>query len=372
MLCRIEINEEALINNYRVFQTKVGQSVVIPVLKSNAYGHGLKESWTILKKESPPWIAVNYIAEAEVLRSLGFRGRLLVVGPAVENGFAKADTLELDLVVGNMELLRIWATSPGKCRVHVKIDTGMSRQGILPENVDEIVEYFKNSKVVPTGVCTHFANVEDVTDQSYALLQMSSFETALAKFHSAGFNVLRHAASSASSLIMESSLFDLTRVGVSLYGVWPSKLTKVSYLQLHSNVVDLQPVLTWKTEITTLKKVHAGQYIGYGCTFRANREMDVAVLPVGYNEGYPRIAGEGQAYVLIKGERCPIVGRICMNMMMVDVSHNAKNLRLGEEVILIGTSGNETVSASDLANWSKTIHYEIFTKLHPDIPRVIV
>jgi len=373
MLCRIEINENALINNYRAFQTKTGKSIVVPVLKSNAYGHGLKETWSILKKESPPWIAVNYVTEAEVLRNLGYSGRLLVVGPAVESGFVKADALELDLVVGNMELLKTWANNSGKCRVHVKIETGMSRQGILPEDVDEALAYFIEKKVTPTGVCTHFANVEDVTDQSYALHQMSGFEAAILKFHAAGFSkVIKHAASSASSLIMDSSLFDLARVGISLYGVWPSKLTKVSYLQLNANLAALLPVLEWKTEITTLKKVHAGQYIGYGCTFRANREMDIAVLPVGYNEGYPRIAGESPAYVLIRGERCPIVGRICMNMMMVDVTHTSKNLHVGDEVVLIGRSGEETVSAGDLANWAKTIHYEVFTKLHPDIPRCIV
>jgi alanine racemase len=194
----------------------------------------------------------------------------------------------------------------------------------------------------------------------------------VSKFESAGMKVIRHAASSASSLLMKSSHFELVRLGISLYGVWPSQLTKVSYLQLNAKVAALKPVLSWKTEITTLKKVHAGQYIGYGCTFRANREMDIAVLPVGYNEGYPRLAGEGSAYVLIRGERCPIVGRICMNMMMVDVTHTSANLKLGDEVVLIGRCAEETISASDLGNWSKTIHYEIFTKLHPDIPRIVV
>jgi alanine racemase len=185
-------------------------------------------------------------------------------------------------------------------------------------------------------------------------------------------NPLRHAASSASSLLMRDSHFDLVRLGISLYGVWPSPMTKVSYLQLNSKVADLKPVLSWKTEITTLKKVHAGQYIGYGCTYRANHEMDIAVLPVGYNEGYPRIAGESPAYVLIKGQRCPIVGRICMNMMMVDVTHVSKKLIIGDEVVLIGPSGDETVSAADIATWSKTIHYELFSKLHPAIPRHVV
>lgn len=374
MLCRIELSAKALINNFRVFRDIAagGGATVVPVLKSNAYGHGLKECWSILAKENPTWISVNYVSEAEELRQLGFKGRILVVGPAVVAELKSALALDLDIVIGNTSLLDAYLAQGSACRIHVKVDTGMSRQGFLPEEIDEVIVRLQQAGISATGVCTHFANVEDVTDQSYALYQLKAFEGAVAKFKAAGMPVLRHAASSASSLLMKDSLFDLARVGISLYGVWPSKLTKVSFLQLNAKVADLMPVLSWKTEITTLKSVHAGQYIGYGCTFRANREMKIAVLPVGYNEGYPRIAGEGSAYVLIKGERCPIVGRICMNMMMADVSHVSKALALGDEVVLIGSSEDETVSAGDLASWSKTIHYETFTKLHPAIPKVVV
>lgn len=372
MLCRIEIDAAALRNNFRAFRTIAGTSVIVPVLKSNAYGHGLKEVWSVLAGEKPAWIAVNYIEEAESLRQLGFTGRLLVVGPSVVRNLSRAGELDLDLVVSNRDIIEQVSVQAKKCRLHIKVDTGMSRQGFLPEQVEDILQLCRQHQVVPAGLCTHFANVEDVTDQSYALHQMAAFQQAVKQCGEAGLKVIKHAASSASSLIMPSSLFDLVRLGISLYGVWPSPLTRVSYLQLNANVASLLPVLAWKTEITTIKKVHAGQYIGYGCTFRANREMDIAVLPVGYSEGYPRLAGEGSAYVLIRGERCPIVGRICMNMMMVDVTHTSKNLQIGDEVVLIGKSGDETVSASDIGTWSKTIHYEIFTKLHPDIPRVIV
>lgn len=372
MLCRIEIDAAALKNNFREFKKIAGTSVVVPVLKSNAYGHGLKEVWSALASEKPAWLAVNYVEEAASLRQLGFAGRILVVGPAVVAELARAGALDLDMVVGTADVIGQLAAQVKKVRLHIKIDTGMSRQGFLPEQIGEVLQICRKHNVTPVGLCTHFANVEDVTDQSYALHQMAAFEQAVKQFDQAGLKVLRHSASSASSLIMPSSLFDLVRLGISLYGVWPSPLTRVSYLQLNAKVANLLPVLTWKTEITTIKKVHAGQFIGYGCTFRANREMDIAVLPVGYSEGYPRLAGEGSAYVLIRGERCPIVGRICMNMMMVDVSHTSKNLKIGDEVVLIGKSGAETVSASDIATWSKTIHYEIFTKLHPDIPREIV
>jgi len=180
-----------------------------------------------------------------------------------------------------------------------------------------------------------------------------------------------HAASSASALIMAQSYFDLVRVGISMYGPWPSPLTRVSYLQLKSDVLDLRPALSWTTEVTTVKPVLAGQFIGYGCTFRAIRDMRIAVLPVGYYEGYPRLAGEAASYVLIKGARCPIVGRICMNMMMVDITHLA-DCQVGDLVTLIGADGQDMVSAQDIAGWARTIHYELLTRLHGDIPRHLV
>lgn len=374
MLCRIELSADALLNNFRIFKeiTQASNSTIVPVLKSNAYGHGLKEVYSVLAAEHPTWISVNYVTEAAELRQLGFTGRILVVGPAVARELATAAQLDLDMVIGNMPLIDAWIKTAKRCRIHVKVDTGMSRQGFLPEEIDAVISKLVSHSLSADGVCTHFANVEDVTDQNYALHQLRAFETAAAQFSAAGMTLIRHAASSASSLLMKDSHFDLVRLGISLYGVWPSPLTKVSYLQLNANVAGLRPVLSWKTEITTLKKVHAGKYIGYGCTFRANHEMDIAVLPVGYNEGYPRIAGESSAYVLIKGERCPIVGRICMNMMMVDVTHVSKDLSIGDEVVLVGHSGEEVVSAGDVASWSKTIHYELFSKLHPAIPRVVV
>jgi alanine racemase len=134
-------------------------------------------------------------------------------------------------------------------------------------------------------------------------------------------------------------------------------------------VVELKPVLSWRAKITSLNDVAQGQYVGYGCTFKARHAMRVAVVPVGYFEGYPRIASGSQAYVLIHGERCPIVGRICMNMMMVDVTDIAAKVAVGAVVTLIGADGQEYISASDVATWSETIHYELVTRLNPAIER---
>ncbi len=368
MLSRIDINAEAVRHNYRQFVRIAGDRHVAPVLKANAYGHGLKQVYDALISEKPPWLSINYVTEASALRSFGFKGRILVVGPAVVRDIEAAALLDAELILGNFTVVNAWTSAAKRGRVHVKIDTGLSRQGFLPDEAQAVADELKAFKDKVVGIGTHFANVEDVTDHEYADHQLAAFAKARKVFADAGFSLMAHSAASAPALILDASRFDLTRIGISLYGVWPSPLTKVSYLQLNAKMLELKPVLSWRTEVTTVKPVRSGQYVGYGCTFRAIRDMRIAVLPVGYYEGYPRIAGENASYVLIQGKRCPLVGRICMNMMMVDVSHLA-SVEVGESVTLIGEDGSDHVSAHDLAGWSKTIHYELLSRLHPDIPR---
>jgi len=371
MLSTIELSSAAIRHNYNLFCLLARKERVAPVLKSNAYGHGLAEVYQVLASESPAWICVNYVAEGAKLRGFGYSGRILVVGPAVAREIPVATALDLDLVLGNQAVLAAWLQAGAPGRIHIKIDTGMSRQGFALSEAAVVAQLLDPHRAKIVGLCTHFANVEDVTDHGYATKQLEVFKRAAKVFADAGFQLMLHAASSASALIMTKSHFDLVRVGISLYGSWPSPLTRVSYLQLQNQVLDLQPVLSWRTEVTTVRPVDAGQFIGYGCTFRAIRDMRVAVLPVGYYEGYPRIAGEAASYVLIRGARCPIVGRICMNMMMVDTTH-LPTVEVGDQVTLIGTDGNDEVSAQDLAGWARTIHYELLTRLHPDIPRQLV
>lgn len=371
MLCSIDLDQAALRHNFLQFCAISGHDRVAPVVKSNAYGHGLEQVYAALAKERPAWLCVNYISEAQKLRAFGYTGRILVVGPSVPEDLRLAVSLDLDVVIGALEPLQAWLALPTPCRLHVKFDTGMSRQGFRPNEAAQLAQNLLPRAAYVAGVCTHFANVEDVTDHGYAKEQLKQFDIAVRAFEEAGLKPLKHAASSASSLILAESRFDLLRVGISLYGTWPSSLTRVSYLQLNHTVPELRPVLSWHTQVTTLKTVATGQFIGYGCTFRALREMRVAVVPVGYYEGYPRLAGESSSFVLIRGERCPIVGRICMNMMMVDTTH-LPVCQFGDRVTLIGKDGSEVVSAQDVATWSKTIHYELFARLHPEIPRHLV
>lgn len=372
MLTWIELKADSLKHNIRAFAALVDKEKLAFVLKSNAYGHGIKEIYEALMSENPAWLAVNYVEEGTTLRSLGFKGRLLVVGPFVPSELSTAAANKLEMLVGHPEGISAWLSSTTKPDLHIEFDTGMGRQGFNPTEADNIATCLAGDKQLIRGVCMHFANVEDVTEFEYANLQLQRFDVALKAFTSRGFNVIAHAASSAAALILEGSRFDLMRVGISTYGFWPSQATKISYKQLHGTVLDLKPVLSWKTKITSTSDVAAGQYIGYGCTYKARRPMRIAVLPVGYYEGYPRIASGSEAYVLIHGERCPIVGRICMNMMMVDISDIKDKANVEDTATMIGGDGQEYIAAADVAGWAKTIHYELVTRLHPAIKRILI
>ncbi len=369
MRCWIELNAAALKHNVEVFRKLAGTAIMVPVIKSNAYGHGLKESYEILASLQPEWLGVNYLSEAATLRNLGYQNRILVVGPIHPKACREASELKADIFLGEETTLQEWINTPAeqKPRGHLKIDTGMSRQGFLPEQAASLITRLAPHKEKLVGICSHFSNVEDVLEQTYANQQIDAFTSVVHQFRTAGFQLISHIAASSSALIMQSSRFDVIRVGISVYGRWPSRATELSFLQSFGKLVELEPVLSWKTEVAIVKGVHANQFIGYGCTYKALRDMTIAVLPVGYYEGYPRLASN-RGHVLIRGQRCPIVGRICMNMMMVDISH-ISNVQTGEPVTLIGADGSEHIDAAQIGEWADTIHYEIVTQLNPAIPR---
>ena len=376
----LELDAKALRSNYNFLQEKAGDSCLAPVLKSNAYGHGLKEIYEALTELKPQWLCVNYLKEAEELRKLGFSGRLLVVGPCTEKDLIKAVDCAAELTLGQEALLEKWLKLGTKKQalLHLKFDTGMARQGFALERVEVLYQKLKPLMAKIAGVSTHFANVEDVTNTNYAAKQLERLKTVARVFKGENLSernhhILLHAASSASSLIFSESLLDLCRTGISLYGLWPSELTRLSYhsLSKQSKEKTLQAVLSWRAKISSIQELKKGDFVGYGCSFQAASRMRLGVVPVGYYEGYPRLAANGLAYVLIAGQRCLILGRVCMNMLMVDISH-LQNIKLGEQVTLVGKDGQEEISLEDVAAWSQTIHYEVVTRLNRELPRILV
>lgn len=370
MHCWIELDGKALVHNYQALAAAAAPAIAVPVVKSNAYGHGLREIVGLLLTMQPEWIAVNYLFEARTIRDLGYQGRILCVGPLLPDELSAAFEDEVDIFIGYEDLLAAWLATSRKPRAHIKIDTGMGRQGFYAEHASTIAERLKPHATSVIGLASHFANVEDVTKHTYADTQLNRFASAFDTFTKHGFNLIPHIASSASSIILPKSRYSLTRIGISLYGQWPSSATKLSHFAMKGEELTLKPVLSWRTRIIGTKEVPAFEYIGYGCTYRSNHPMRVAVLPVGYNEGYPRLAGSKGSYVLVRGSRCPIVGRLCMNMMMIDVTH-LPPLPTGERVTLIGADGDEFLDAAQVAAWADTIDYELLTKLNPQMPRKI-
>jgi alanine racemase len=179
-----------------------------------------------------------------------------------------------------------------------------------------------------------------------------------------------HSACSAAALLFTRTHLDLARIGIALYGLWPSKETYVSCLELGKPTLDLRPVMTWKTRVAQLRDVGEGKYIGYGCTYRTTRDSRIALLPVGYYEGYDR-GLTGMAHVLIRGRRAPIRGRVCMNMIMADIT-DIPGVGLQDEAVLLGRQGDEKVTAEQLAEWCSTISYEIVSRINPTLPRVVI
>ncbi|MCX6129196.1 MAG: alanine racemase [Proteobacteria bacterium] len=372
MRCWIELDAAALRHNFQVFQNLSSADSVVAVVKSNAYGHGLAEIYQALLPNPPQYLGVNYLSEAESLRKLGFMGKIMVLGPIHPEASVRAAAAGAEIFLTEEQLLTNWLLLPPKQRpaAHIKFDTGMSRQGFLPEQTGELIARLQGEQSSLIGICSHFANVEDVLEQGYAKQQLQSFTHIAQSFEQAGFKLKSHIAASSSALLMPDSRLDLMRIGISLYGLWPSRATQLSYLQQFGKLIELKPVLSWKTEVAIVKAVKAGRFIGYGCTYKALRDMQIAVLPIGYNEGYPRLASN-RGHVLLRNQRCPIIGRICMNMMMIDISH-LPQVAVGDLVTLIGHDGPEHIDASQIGEWTDTIHYEILTQLNPNIPKRLV
>ena len=372
----VELDGTALRGNLGEFRRRLGPGVRLgAVVKANAYGHGMTEVATLAREGGADWLCVNGVEEAVRLRNEGHDCEILVMGyvplghlgEVVEHGLRPVVYATESLARLEELARRSGRTVP----VHLKIETGTQRQGIPEPEVAALAERVRrSSSLTLEGICTHFANIEDTTDHGFAERQIEAFSRISDGLHAAGIDVpIRHTACSAATLLFTRTHLDLARIGISLYGLWPSKETYVACLERGKPALDLQPVMTWKTRVAQVKTVPEGSYVGYGCTYRTTRDSRIAVLPVGYSEGYSRNLS-GIAHVLIRGRRAPIRGRVCMNMCMADVT-DIEGVRPEEDVVLLGRQGEEEVSAEQLAAWSGTISYEVVARIHPALPRVV-
>lgn len=368
----LEISGEALQNNIRQFRRIVGEKVLIcPCVKANAYGHGLLQCAKIFLEAGADWLAVNALFEVDELRKAGIVAPIYILGYVPLCDLEKATDLNCRLVAYNKEMVAALGKIGKPVKIHIKVETGNNRQGVLIKDLVELVQSIKNFKNIEIeGLTTHFANVEDTTDHSYAELQLAKFNEAIKKLESLGVETpIKHCANSAAAILFPKTHFQMVRIGISSYGLWPSNETYLSYLKEVGDGFELIPALTWKTKIAQIKTIPAGEYIGYGCTYKTGHETKLAILPVGYYDGYDR--GVNGGHVLIHGKRAPIRGRICMNIMMVEVT-DIPETKLEDEVVLIGKSDAEEITAEQFAAWAGTINYEVTTRINERVARILV
>ena len=355
----------AIRHNYRLMQERVGHDVrVMAVVKANAYGHGLVEVAKTVEASGGHDLAVALVEEGIALRDAGIRSEILVLGAAMPNAVEAAVAYDLAMtvfepsIIPTLERAAVLLGKPAK--VHIKIDTGMNRIGLCTGEEAEALQaaLAMAPHVRVTGIYTHFADADHLTDagemSAYSRRQLALFRALRAKFDPA---IPAHTANSAMSLIAHEADFACVREGISLYG-YPPVPTSLPFI----------PALRWESEVVHVKDIQAGDCVGYGCTFTAPSAMRIATVAVGYGDGYHRLmSNRGQ--MLILGKRVNIVGRICMDQTMVDVSH-VPEVSVGTKAILIGSDGGDTISAESLAKWAETISYEVLLAITPRVARV--
>jgi alanine racemase len=369
----LEISRSALAYNLRAIRRLAPESEIIPTIKANAYGHGWLNVARTLDKIGVQWFGIDSLEEAEALRQADFKQKILILGYVPLADLARAYRLNLSLTIYNIETIRALshlASHSRPAKIHLKIETGLVRQGVRLNELPRFLSELKRWRnIVLEGMSTHFANIEDTRSDSFAKLQLERFKRAFALLERAGFHPLRHCACSAAAILYPQTRLDLIRFGISLYGLWSSELTELG-ARLKKIPIKLKPVLSWKTKVAQIKKVPRGTPIGYGLTEVVKRPTIVAILPVGYADGYNRsLSNKGE--VLICGKRCKVLGRICMNICMVDATA-VKGIRLEDEVVLIGQQKKQKISADELAVKADTINYDLVARLNPLIARCLV
>ena len=362
---RLEVDTAILRANLAEFRRLVRPPVrLMAVVKSDGYGHGLVLAAGAFLKGGADWLGVHSVTEAAALRAAGITAPVLVLGPANTAEAALAATLACDLTVGSLSALEAVAAASsggGRSRVHFKVETGVNRQGLVEAELDAALARLHAAPGLElVGLSSHFADIEDTTDHTFARRQRDRFDGWAGRLAAAGHtDLLRHMSCSASTMLWTDSHRDLVRVGISAYGVWPSRETRVAARMAGREDLNLRQAMTWKVRVAQVRPVPAGQTVGYGRAWLAPADSRIAVLPVGYADGYPRSLSGG-AHVLIRGRRAPICGRICMNLCMVDVTR-IEGATAGDEAVLLGRQGDDAITAEQMADWLGTITYEVLT-----------
>jgi len=363
-----EIDIGAYAHNFREIEKKLRKGVsILPVVKADGYGHGMEEIARASLSRGAKLLGVANIEEGIFLRKRRITAPILVLGsvyPLSNFSYILRHNLtpSISSLQASEELSRIASRTGKKAKVHIKVDTGMGRIGISAENAAGLVRrVFKLPGINIEGIFTHLAAAD--SDYEFTLEQIRKFRSIIDELKRDNIDIkYKHAANSTAILRYPDAHFNLVRPGISLYGLFPFEGAEKE--------IDLQPVMQLKTKIVFIKRVKKGTSISYGRTWKAKRDSIIGTLPIGYADGYNRLLSN-RGEVLIRGRRIPIVGRVCMDMCMVDVT-SLPEVKVGEEVVLIGSQGKEKITAEEIAKLIGTINYEVACSVTKRVPRIYV
>jgi len=366
----VEIDLAAIAHNMNELRRVTNpRAKMMAVVKAQAYGHGAVPVSKTVLANGADYLGVAILAEAQELREASIKAPVLILGFTPAEQAEEIVELDIAQTVYNFEgaqALSNAAVKMGKkARVHIKIDTGMGRLG-FPAGVDTLQEILSIAAlpgIETEGLLTHFA-VADITNKEYTYSQYKKFSDIAAELKKHGLQrVIKHAANSAAIIDLPDTHMDMVRAGVSIYGLYPSG-------EVMKERVNLKPALSFKARVANIKTVPPGTSISYGRTFITEKETTVATIPVGYADGYSRLLSN-RASVLINGQKAPVIGIVCMDQFMIDVT-GAGQICTGDEVILIGRQGEQTVTADELADLMGTINYEIVCMISSRVPRIYI
>ena len=363
----VQVDLGRLRENFAVIKKHVAPAKMMPILKANAYGHGLARIAQLMQELGADYLGVAVLEEGILLRESGVKTPILVLGGVLGNQIPHFLEHDLAVTASSVAKLRAINEAAGEmgvvAKVHLKIDTGMERIGVHYYNAEAFIEASAACPhVFVEGVYTHFANA-DAADLTHARLQLQRFQQALAVYEEKGIQrpPLVHAANSGAILQLPEARFDMVRPGIMLYGVYPSNEV--------TRTVAVKPALSWKSRVVYFKVITPGHPVGYGSQWQSDRNVRAVTVPVGYGDGYFRSMSH-KAQVLIRGKRYPVVGLISMDQIVVNIGDDSAYN--GDEVVLVGESDGANIAVEDLADWAGTIPYEILTNINTRVPRVYV
>lgn len=378
---RVELSQAALKKNINFIRKKLSEGARLScVVKANAYGHGIPQIVTMLNRVGVDHISVASAYEAEeVLEFKSDNMDIMIMGILYDQDIEWAIAHDIEFYVFNHDRLQLVLEKAKKlkrrAKIHIEVETGTNRTGMTEEFFRKAITFLKRNKeyIKFRGLCTHLGGAESLSSTFRTEQQKERYKGYLSECKKRKYMPeVRHIACSASALVMPETHYDMVRVGVATYGFWPSPDVYYQHLKHVNKMKDapMSRIISWKTDVMDTKHVPKGDFIGYGTAYQATHDMDVAVIPVGYCNGYPR-GQSNRGYVLINGRKARITGLINMNLFMVDISH-IPNVKSGDEVVLLGKQKNNTINVSSFTNYTQLLNNEMLSRLPAAIPRKII